>query len=164
MTCPACNQAMISQDFDGVMVDVCANCKGLWFDWQELARLEKPTSQITPALQSALDSPRQPDQNRGALRCPKCGIPLHRHEFRMEQGVDIDECYQCGGFFLDAGELKAIRDTNMTPAEHTAYCEKLINNLPEVHQVNMEIARQEQRAGALRNWSHMLMRGPRWWL
>ena len=36
-------------------------------------------------------------------------IPLHVHKYRRGP-VEIDECYSCGGVFLDAGELKKIRE------------------------------------------------------
>jgi protein-arginine kinase activator protein McsA len=39
------------------------------------------------------------------MRCPKCGMELKEIAFR---GVAIDECFSCGGAFLDAGELEQI--------------------------------------------------------
>ena len=35
---------------------------------------------------------------------------MRRHEYREGSGIYIDECYGCGGIWLDGGELKAIRE------------------------------------------------------
>ena len=41
MNCPVCGKEMVSEDF-GVNVDVCENgCKGIWFDWGKLAKLDQ---------------------------------------------------------------------------------------------------------------------------
>jgi hypothetical protein len=39
------------------------------------------------------------------MKCPKCG-----HDLRVEklEGIDIDRCSLCEGFFVDAGELEAL--------------------------------------------------------
>jgi len=39
------------------------------------------------------------------MRCPKCGMELKEISYRH---IAIDECFSCGGVFLDAGELEQI--------------------------------------------------------
>jgi uncharacterized protein len=39
------------------------------------------------------------------MKCPKCGNDLAELEFH---GVKVDQCANCGGIFLDKGELEAI--------------------------------------------------------
>ena len=39
------------------------------------------------------------------MRCPKCGMELIEVEYK---GVKIDECSECRGIWLDAGELSAV--------------------------------------------------------
>ena len=42
--------------------------------------------------------------------CPRCaGIKLKRHFFSAKRRVEVDECPNCGGYWLDAGELAQIR-------------------------------------------------------
>src|SRR3989442_11798551 len=42
--------------------------------------------------------------------CPKCGdVVLMRHYYSKKRGVMVDECPNCAGFWLDAGELEQIR-------------------------------------------------------
>jgi uncharacterized protein len=37
------------------------------------------------------------------MKCPKCGMDLQEIELH---GVKVDQCANCGGIFLDAGELE----------------------------------------------------------
>ena len=42
--------------------------------------------------------------------CPRCaGIKLHRHFFSAKRRVEVDQCPNCGGYWLDAGELALVR-------------------------------------------------------
>jgi Zn-finger nucleic acid-binding protein len=34
---------------------------------------------------------------------------LHRHFFSAKRRVEVDQCPNCGGYWLDAGELNQIR-------------------------------------------------------
>ncbi|MFO0632487.1 MAG: zf-TFIIB domain-containing protein [Nannocystaceae bacterium] len=39
------------------------------------------------------------------MRCPKCGMELLEITFR---GVRVDKCFDCGGVWLDDGELEEL--------------------------------------------------------
>jgi len=39
------------------------------------------------------------------MKCPKCGHDLHAEEL---DGIEIDRCSFCEGFFMDAGELEQL--------------------------------------------------------
>ena len=131
MNCPACEMLMVEEDFGKVHVDVCKNgCKGLWFDWGELKELNESHEGIGKALKEALDSPRVSDADRGPLKCPKCGITMQTHKYRSAKEVSVDECYACGGFFLDSGELKQIRDHYMSDNERDSYVQRLLQETP----------------------------------
>ncbi len=40
-------------------------------------------------------------------KCPKCGCDLEEHD---HHGVKIDQCGECGGIWLDKGELELIEE------------------------------------------------------
>lgn len=131
MNCPACGKSMVEEDFGGVFVDVCKNgCKGIWFDWGELKELDQNHEGVGKALDEALKSPRKSDPDRGPLMCPKCGIKMREHKYKHAREVNVDECYSCGGFFLDSGELKQIRDNYMYEDEREAYVRRLVGETP----------------------------------
>ena len=112
MHCPACGHLLSSRTAGDVTVDVCdGGCGGIWFDHYELHKVDEPAEAageglldvaVDPAVQVDLDKRRT---------CPKCtdDVVMMRHFTSVERKVTIDECPECGGIWLDAGELRAIR-------------------------------------------------------
>ena len=150
LMCPVCNKALVDQDFGGVKVHVCSNgCKGLYFDWLQMQKLDHTNQGFGDALQAALKYPRTNDANRPRLHCPKCHLPMYCHQFALDKEINIDECYGCGGIFLDSGELKELRDHSMSAPEEKAYLDKLVEDLPETKQLEQAEAKDAQRAEAL---------------
>jgi Zn-finger nucleic acid-binding protein len=43
-----------------------------------------------------------------ALDCPRCGLPLREETY---EGVPVDACPECWGYWLDKGEFAAIADS-----------------------------------------------------
>jgi hypothetical protein len=141
---------MVKKDFGGVEVDVCVNgCKGIWFECGELAQLDEKNEGTGQALKEALESERTIDQNRGKLDCPKCGIPMQIHKYKHCKDVNVDECYSCGGIFLDSGELKAIKEGFMSPKERDEYAAKLAS--PYESKTNTRKSQHSQAIGQLRD-------------
>jgi len=82
----------------------------VWFDRFELDKVDEPHESAGEIL---LDIPRDPsvvvDRSKRRL-CPRCeGIIMQQHFFSVKMEVGIDECPQCGGIWLDHGELALIR-------------------------------------------------------
>jgi uncharacterized protein len=55
----------------------------------------------------------EPISTATALRCPRCEAPMRTYE---RNGVHVDRCTDCGGVFLDRGELD-----RLITAESTYY-------------------------------------------
>lgn len=159
MNCPVCEKPMVEEDFGGVEVDVCKDgCKGIWFDWLELVRLDENHEGLGAALEEALKSPRVNDDDREQINCPKCAMTMQTHKYKSAKEVNVDECYGCGGFYLDSGELKEIRDNYMTEEEEDAYVQKLLEEFPEMQAMDEAIAleKAEQREAAGRKLGSIL--------
>lgn len=157
MNCPACGKEMVCEDF-GAQVDVCENgCSGIWFDQGELTRLNEADEGLGQLLENALRDPRNnAEQGRGKLVCPKCNIPMHSHKYARANEINIDECYNCGGIFLDSGELTQVRDHYMSDAEVDAYAEKLIHGVPGFDQAEKEQDAEEARVANMQHLTHFL--------
>ena len=156
MKCPVCRNEMVEEDFGGVKVDVCKNeCKGLWFDWCELGKLDQENEGLGEALQEALNYPRYND-SRGQLDCPKCGLPMFSHKFEADKEINVDECYKCGGFFVDSGELKIIRDKYMSVEEREAYAEKMVGELPVYEKAIRDLNKEKLRVNAIHRYTKFL--------
>ncbi|MGA2916204.1 MAG: zf-TFIIB domain-containing protein [Sedimentisphaerales bacterium] len=156
MKCPVCNAEMVKKDF-GVEVDVCENgCKGIWFDQGELRELDENNEGLGAALEEALRSPRNNQGQRGQIKCPKCDIPMHTHKYERAKEVNVDECYNCGGFFLDSGELTEIRNNYMSDAEVDTYVKQLLDASPDYQEMKEDLAKEESRAQAIQAFTRFM--------
>jgi Zn-finger nucleic acid-binding protein len=95
----------------GVETDVCEDCGGVWLDRLELARFQAPGSLIGEALEAHLGQFARVILGGAArLRCPRHpGVVMLRRRYSRDVAVEIDECPECGGVWLDADELVLIR-------------------------------------------------------
>lgn len=51
MKCPVCNDVRMREvEKDGVLIDVCPDCKGVWLDRGELEKLMSEIREIRPAF------------------------------------------------------------------------------------------------------------------
>ena len=150
---------MVEEDSGGVQVDVCKDgCKGIWFDWLELVRLDENHEGLGVSLDEALKSPRVNDGGRELINCPKCAMTMQTHKYKSAKEVNVDECYGCGGFFLDSGELQEIRDSYMSEEEEDAYVQKLLEDVPEyqVMKEEMAVEKMEVREAAIKKLGSIL--------
>ena len=84
MNCPACNVALDERNYQGLEVDHCPQCKGLWLDFDELDLLEDTANRsdvlegdarLCPALRRATLSSLRRGHGHLQLPGPR---PAHR--------------------------------------------------------------------------------------
>src|SRR5436190_8679264 len=111
MKCPACFNELTSLQVGNVTVDVCqGGCGGIWFDEFELERVDDQTEAAGEAMLHIKRDPSVQVDSTRKRSCPKCeGIKLKKHFFSAQRRIEVDECPNCGGYWLDAGELAQIR-------------------------------------------------------
>ena len=117
MKCPACDRDLTARTLDNVTVDVCdGGCGGIWLDAFELARVDEALPREIRDI--ARDPKLVVDANRKRA-CPRCdGIKMQRHYYSYDHRVEVDSCPGCGGYWLDPGELSAIRkDVNQSETD-----------------------------------------------
>lgn len=116
MTCAGCKADMTEVVVDGVTIDRCPRCGGVWLDAGEAEELAKATKPGKDALKrrkyellrqwrtSPVD-PRPTDRE-----CPRCGAALSRANYKDIPGLHVDHCAKAGcGLYLDKGELEKVR-------------------------------------------------------
>lgn len=110
MNCPACTRPLTALFVEDIEVDAChGGCGGLWFDNFELAKFDEPHEPVDDTLLIVpLDPAVHPD-TEAKRNCPKCAVPMMRHYFSQQRRTHMDSCPQCGGNWLDAGELAQVR-------------------------------------------------------
>src|SRR2546423_2572634 len=111
MKCPACFNQLSPLQVGKVAVDVCQNgCGGIWFDAFELQRVDEQTEAAGERLLEIQRDPSVVVDTKRKRECPRCeGIKLQRHFFSAKRKIEVDQCPNCGGYWLDAGELARIR-------------------------------------------------------
>jgi uncharacterized protein len=70
LTCPKCDGQMRQYERNGVQVDQCADCRGIFLDHGELERLidaEARWSTAGPATSGGYRTPHQPQRKRSFL-------------------------------------------------------------------------------------------------
>ncbi|MDU7473360.1 MAG: zf-TFIIB domain-containing protein [Paenibacillus macerans] len=77
MKCPVCNDVRMREvEKDGVLIDVCPDCKGVWLDRGELEKLMSEVREIRPAFnewyERDYDRPK-PKSNEGYGGYPQQG-------------------------------------------------------------------------------------------
>ncbi len=56
MKCPNCNETLVMADRQGVEIDYCPKCRGVWLDKGELDKIIERSSQIQPGYANNPDA------------------------------------------------------------------------------------------------------------
>ncbi|MEW6282168.1 MAG: zf-TFIIB domain-containing protein [Candidatus Eremiobacterota bacterium] len=102
--CPACPGLTMEPWRDPVTrleIDCCPNCRGFWFDGEELSRLF-PSADLARRVFSQEALAPVPGTGTPPRACPRCAQPL---KLTRALEVEVDVCRRCRGIWLDAGEL-----------------------------------------------------------
>ena len=104
MNCPKCLAELEAIEFNGIEIDRCTGCHGIWFDHREEDELKK--------LKGAADSLDIGDEFLGAkhdqiknIPCPRCDITMHHVSHQGEIEIRFERCTECKGSYFDAGEF-----------------------------------------------------------
>jgi Zn-finger nucleic acid-binding protein len=94
MLCPVCKTVNLAMtDRQGIEVDYCPDCRGIWLDRGELDRLIARAEQDTPAPPRA--SPPPPPPQQGHAYPPAYG---HRESRHHDSGKHDDRYRQHDGY------------------------------------------------------------------
>ncbi|MBJ95704.1 MAG: hypothetical protein CMP23_14685 [Rickettsiales bacterium] len=99
MDCPNCSGTLNEIENEGVTLDFCDDCKGLWFDRHEVADYFE-LSRDLPELDGV-------DRQLGPSRmsCPRCKTTMNQILYAPPNQLTLDRCETCGGMWFDRGEV-----------------------------------------------------------
>jgi Zn-finger nucleic acid-binding protein len=110
MDCPRCKQPLQALDlgqfageYPDVAIDFCPSCHGAWYERGELDRSDESVWTDVESL---------PFVDVAGIRagpCPRCGVAMAPVSPARFADVVLDRCPSCAGFWLDAGELRALQ-------------------------------------------------------
>ena len=100
LSCPRDGAALETVVREGVTIDRCGTCRGMWFDKGELRRVSGERRVEREATRGRI-VPVQSD-----FACIRCGGVSH---LSFIEEVSVDACSACHGVWLDGGELEEAR-------------------------------------------------------
>lgn len=105
LTCVKCTSVLDRATFEGLDVDLCPRCGGLWLDRGEITRAARlPETELTRLRGLLTDTAGPPPlPSTHLVPCPACNGKLS--EVLLGK-VHVDYCSSCHGIFLDRGELE----------------------------------------------------------
>ena len=104
MKCPKCSSAMEAVTFQGVEVDRCTKCAGLWFDMLEAEDLKQLSG--SEAIDTGSPETGKEHNKIEDIKCPKCGATMLQMVVNGQPHIWYESCPVCHGTYFDAGEFK----------------------------------------------------------
>ncbi len=108
MRCPKCKDDMEQVQFDGVEIDRCKNCNGMWFDVGESDALRNEKAATAIDIGDSHGGKQMNEIDR--YRCPRCNGGMMRMADSQQSDIWYEECTSCKGTFFDAGEFKDLSE------------------------------------------------------
>ncbi|MCX6362019.1 MAG: zf-TFIIB domain-containing protein [Armatimonadetes bacterium] len=104
--CPDCHRALTMREFEGIQLDVCGACAGIWFDRLEFDELRKQGRRAAHQVEAAVwPAPNHARRSRPERWCPVCPRPLRRYPYEGTH-VEVDGCPFCGGMWVQDAALE----------------------------------------------------------
>jgi Zn-finger nucleic acid-binding protein len=103
MKCPNCDAELVQTKRDGIDMEICPSCQGMWLNRQELVQLEDEVFDFGDDEKGSLMLGDEPT----ARKCPQCSKPMREFQYRLYD-LEMDYCDDQHGYWLEAGEDKRV--------------------------------------------------------
>lgn len=120
--CPDCRSPLKSESFQGIELDLCEICAGIWFDMGELRRLmdSEPHALIKAEDRVKPAGDPRPDRSDAPRLCPRCRLPMQPYRYMHASFIWLDGCERCSGIWADEGELQLIEEWLLNRSQRAA--------------------------------------------
>lgn len=143
IVCPACGKIMekVFIPSEGINIDICTEgCGGIFFDNREFDAFNEVHENIDKIIEKLQNKQFEPiDENKDRI-CPCCFSKMVKNNAGIGSGIIVDDCYTCGGKFLDNEELLKIRAEYQNDSQRTDEAMEYI-----YHKVGRQLADTEKR-------------------
>ena len=103
MNCPTCNVELTQKKRDGVEMEICPSCQGMWLTTQELTQLEDEVFDFGDGEKGSLMLGSEPSTRK----CPQCAKLMRTFQYRLYD-LELEFCEDGDGYWLDADEDKRV--------------------------------------------------------
>lgn len=112
MICPKCQNDMEAIEYEGIEVDRCKTCRGIWFDVGESDWLRDKDA--AEAIDTGDPFTGMQTNKIDRYRCPRCDGGMMRRVDLKQPHIQYEECTSCRGSFFDAGEFADITQDSIS--------------------------------------------------
>jgi uncharacterized protein len=92
MPCPVCNVSLVMSDRQGIEIDYCPQCRGVWLDRGELDKIiERSAAEIAPAPGRA--APPQPQPHPQAYQQQPYSSDQHGYGYKKRKKSFFEEIF-----------------------------------------------------------------------
>ena len=108
MICPNCSIALVQKSIEGIQIDECEQCEGIWLEEVELRQLkDKIDADLNWMDFEILRHPELFKPKAKRTHCPSCQDSMDVLDYDKTK-VEIDYCSSCKGIWLEKNELERI--------------------------------------------------------
>lgn len=140
--CPRCSNTLEIIDIDGIKIDRCGSCCGIFLDETELGQIKDRGCASIESLASGGKLPAGRISEGEKINCVRCSSAMQTVNFSYTSGIMIDHCPACNSVWLDNGELGKIIDFlkagESSNAEDQARYNDLLNEVKNKTRRQME--------------------------
>ena len=101
--CPACKEALVVFELDGVEIDRCLKCGGTWLDDGEIDQMARLSGGAPDPLHAAIVA--AGEGKPGDRRCVRCSTKMR---LVTVQTVELDRCPRGHGLWFDKHEMESL--------------------------------------------------------
>ena len=102
LQCPKCKHGMKEVTHEGITIDSCTGCQGLWFDEDEAHHLKN--IEDSHILDAGDPAEGWKWDSREDINCPRCGKDMEKTADPKQKHIWYEICHD-HGMFMDAGEF-----------------------------------------------------------
>lgn len=112
--CPVDDFTLAQKTYEGVSIDVCPHCSGVWLDSGELENIQDAQdSDFRDVPTGAMDTIRAAEgmakaRSETPRNCVVCKTGLEQKEYAFASQIIIDQCPNGHGIWLDKDELSRL--------------------------------------------------------
>ena len=141
MICPKCTKPLEEKHYEGVEIDICNTCLGVWLDVGEITHIieteeESFTSELIGKTVSNTFAGIPCEEKDNVVECPRCHKAMKSVNYNYSSGILIDTC-SVHGVWLDHGELEKIQIVQEDWKKKSLASSAEIHNLLEETKNNM---------------------------
>jgi len=113
----------VARKFHDITLDTCPKCAGIFFDEGEITALRQEgteaLTEVEDAVRPTIDVLPIAEASRS---CPSCGTDMDKYHYLYTSPVVLDSCHNCGGVWVQDGELQRMRD--VLDSERASYAKR----------------------------------------